>query len=108
MKTIGWIVAGAGACLAAYVVLNSPSLRCTAGSGEVANAADKASLWGAKQRVQGTVGSLAGKVKEGLGNAAGSNDLAAEGAVDQVAGAVKNTAGKAASAVSDTLREFNR
>ena len=108
MKHLGWIAAGAGLGFAAYIVLSSPSCGYTALRGEVADAADKASLWGTKQRVKGTAGKLAGKVKAGLGNLTGDHGLAAEGAAYQAAGTVMDTAGKAANVVGDTVRELNR
>ncbi len=104
-----WILAGVGIGLAVYVITNAPAQQSANGADpDVENAAAKSNVWGAKQRVAGTGGGLLGKVKEGVGRATGDNELAGEGAVDQVVGSVKDAAGKVAGAVGDTLHEANQ
>jgi len=56
----------------------------------------------------GAARGLAGKVKEGVGRAAGDDQLADEGVADQVVGNVKDTAGKVAHAVGETIHDLNR
>lgn len=106
MKALPWIIAGVAFGAAAYFIANQPAPSYA--SGDVERAAGKTDLWGGKQRVKGTGGSLVGKAKEAIGNATGDQDLADEGAGDQVIGDVKDAVGKVANAASDTLREFNR
>jgi uncharacterized protein YjbJ (UPF0337 family) len=108
MKGITWLIAGVGVAIAAYVVLNEPGARYATGNGDVEDAADRTALWGSKQRLSGTGGRLTGKLKEGLGRVTGDDQLAGEGAVDQVTGSVKNAAGKVAQAAGQTLHELNR
>ena len=108
MKALGWIVAGVGIGLAAYVVLNQPGPQYATGNDDVEDFADKSALWGSKQRITGKGGSLLGKVKENVGRATGNDELAGEGLGDQVIGAVKDTAGDAAHAVSQTIHDLNR
>ncbi len=108
MKSLPWIIAGVGFGLAAYVILNQPGPQYATGSDTVEDAAGKTSLWGSKQRLKGTGGGLVGKVKEGVGNATGDDELAGEGVADQVVGEVKDTAGKVAHAVGETLHDLNR
>lgn len=108
MKALTWILAGVGAGIAAYLILNQPGPQFATGDDDVEYAADRAALWGSKQRVSGAGAGLAGKIKEGVGKVTGDDQLAAEGAVDQFAGAVKDTAGKAAQAVGQTVHELNR
>lgn len=106
MKALPWIIAGVAFGAAAYFIANQPEPSYA--SGDVERAANKTDLWGGKQRVKGTGGSLVGKAKEAFGNATGDQDLADEGAGDQVVGDVKDAVGKVANAASDTLRDFNR
>ena len=103
-----WILAGAGIGLAAYVILKAPTAQYATGADpDVEGAAAKANTWGAKQRVTGTGGSLVGKVKEGVGQATGDDELAGKGMVDQVVGTIKDTAGQVAGAVGNALHDAN-
>jgi uncharacterized protein YjbJ (UPF0337 family) len=108
MKALTWVIAGVGAGVAAYIVLNQPGPRYANGDEDVEYAADRTALWGSKQRLSGTGGSLAGKFKEGIGRVTGDDQLAGEGVADQMAGAVKDTAGRAAQAVGQTIHDLNR
>jgi uncharacterized protein YjbJ (UPF0337 family) len=108
MKALTWVIAGVGASIAAYIVLNQPGPRYATGDDDVEYAAGRAALWGSKQRISGVGGGLAGKLKEGIGRATGNEQLAGDGVTDQLAGAVKETAGKAAQAAGQTIHDLNR
>jgi uncharacterized protein YjbJ (UPF0337 family) len=108
MKALTWVIAGVGAGIAAYIILNQPGPRYSTGNDDVEYAADRATLWGSKQRLYGTGSGVAGKVKESIGRITGDDQLAGDGVVDQVAGAVRDTAGKAAQAVGQTVHDLNR
>jgi uncharacterized protein YjbJ (UPF0337 family) len=108
MKALTWVIAGVGASIAAYIVLNQPGPRYATGDDDVEYAAGRAALWGSKQRISGIGGGLAGKLKEGIGRATGNEQLAGDGVTDQLAGAVKETAGKAAQAAGQTIHDLNR
>ena len=108
MKTFPWIFVGVGFGVLAYIVLNQPGPQYATGDGDVEYAAGKTTLWGSKQRLKGAGGSLAGKIKEGLGQATGDDQLANEGAADQLVGAIKDTAGKAAQVAGQTIHDLNR
>jgi uncharacterized protein YjbJ (UPF0337 family) len=108
MKAFPWIVAGVAVGIAVYVATNSSEPLYAGSVPELDVAANKASVWGTKQRVKGTGQSLVGKAKEGVGRIAGDDELAGEGVLDQVTGKVKDAAGKAAHAVSDTLHDLNK
>jgi uncharacterized protein YjbJ (UPF0337 family) len=108
MKAFAWIFAGVGFGVLAYIVLNQPGPEYATGNDDLEYAAGKTTLWGSKQRLAGTGGGLAGRAKEGLGQAIGDDQLAAEGAADQAVGAIKDTAGKAAQAAGQALHELNR
>jgi uncharacterized protein YjbJ (UPF0337 family) len=108
MKTLTWILAGVGVGLAVYLVVNQPGPQYSTGDDDVENLANDTSFWGSKQRLAGTARGLAGKVKEGVGRAAGDDQLADDGVVDQVVGGVKDTAGRAAHAVGATIHDLNR
>jgi uncharacterized protein YjbJ (UPF0337 family) len=107
MKRQVWIPLALG-IVATYIFLDRRATRFASEYDEFDEAADKTGLWGSKQRVAGSGRSLLGKLKEGVGRITGDEGLADHGVVDQVAGAVQDTAGKAATAASDTIREFNR
>jgi uncharacterized protein YjbJ (UPF0337 family) len=108
MKALTWVIASVGAGIAAYIVLNQPGPRYATGDDDVEYAAGRATLWGSKQRISGVGGGLAGKLKEGIGRAAGNEQLAGDGVTDQIAGAVKETAGKAAQVAGQTIHDLNR
>jgi uncharacterized protein YjbJ (UPF0337 family) len=108
MKALTWMIAGVGVGVLAYIVLNQPGPEYASGDDDVEFGADRAALWGSKQRIYGAGGGVAGKVKEGLGRIIGDDQLAAEGVVDQVAGTVRETAGRAAQAVGQTVHDLNR
>jgi uncharacterized protein YjbJ (UPF0337 family) len=108
MKALAWMIAGAGAAIAAYILLNQPGPQYATGDDDVEYAAGRTTLWGSKQRITGTGSSLAGKLKEGIGRATGDDQLADQGAAEQVAGAIKGTAGKVAQATGQTIHDLNR
>jgi uncharacterized protein YjbJ (UPF0337 family) len=54
-----------------------------------------------KDTVQGGAEKLGGKIKEGIGNLTGNEDLKTEGQADQVKGGVRQAAGNVKDAVSD-------
>jgi uncharacterized protein YjbJ (UPF0337 family) len=108
MKALTWVIAGVGASIAAYIVLNQPGPRYATGNDDVEYAAGRTTLWGSKQRISGVGGGLAGKLKESIGRATWNEQLAGDGVTDQIAGAVKETAGKAAQAAGQTIHDLNR
>ena len=108
MKALPWILAGVAVGLVTYFALNQPELQYETGNDDIEDAADRTAFWGSKQRVSGAGGTLFGKVKEGVGRVTGDQQLADEGAADQVVGAVKDAVGSAAQAVGQTIHELNR
>jgi uncharacterized protein YjbJ (UPF0337 family) len=110
MKALPWIIAGVAFGAAAYFYANplDPAPAASYGDPDVERAANKADVWGSKQRIKGAGGSLIGSAKQKLGEATGNYDLADEGAGDQLVGHVKDAAGKIATGVSDTLKDLNR
>lgn len=108
MKAFSWILAGVGVGLVTYFALNQPGPQYATGNEDVEGAADRTALWGSKQRIAGAGGSMFGKLKEGVGRATGDDQMAGEGAADQLVGAVKDTAGNAAQALGQTIHELNR
>ena len=105
MKTLLWLAGGAGLGLAAYLILTAP--KNPTGSDTVEGAARDTAAWGSKQRVKGAGSGLVGKVKEGIGNLTGDDQLAGEGQGDQAAGSIKNAVGKVAQAAGQTLHDLN-
>ncbi len=104
MKSCGWIFAGLGIGVSAYILFaRRPDVR----DGMKA-AAGRTRLWGRQQRFSGAVRYGTGKLKRGIGQIAGNDALVGEGMVDQVAGAVKYTVGKVAGTVGETLHDVNR
>ncbi len=108
MKLPIFLAAAAATAVAAYIILNAPGPEYATGSDTIEDGARKTSQWGSKSRISGVAGNLAGKVKEGVGNLTGDQDLANEGAGDQVIGAVKDAAGSVAQAAGETIHDLNR
>ena len=108
MKALAWMIAGVGVSIAAVHLLNQPGPQYATGDDDVEYAAGRTTLWGSQQRITGTGSSLAGKLKEGIGRATGDDQLADQGAADQVVGAIKDTAGKVAQATGQTIHDLNR
>jgi uncharacterized protein YjbJ (UPF0337 family) len=109
MKNRGWILCGIAVVAATYIIVNrSRTDEYPADYNDLESAANRAADWGSKQRIQGAVANLLGKLKEGFGRATGDHDVAEEGVADQVRGAVKDTAGRAAHVASDMIHDFNR
>jgi uncharacterized protein YjbJ (UPF0337 family) len=108
MKTRAWFAAGIGIGLVIYLIANAPEPQYATGSDTLEDAARSAVDWGAKQRITGAGADVLGRVKEGVGNLAGSPDLANEGAADQVSGDIKEGVGKLAQAAGQTLHDLNR
>ncbi|WP_292051039.1 MULTISPECIES: CsbD family protein [unclassified Brevundimonas] len=52
-----------------------------------------------KDRIEGAVKNIGGKIKEGIGNLTGDEKLKAEGNADQVEGKVQNAVGGAKDAL---------
>ena len=108
MKTFAWLAAGIGLGLAVYLIANAPGPEYATGSDNIEGAARNTAGWGTKQRAAGLGTNIAGRVKEGLGNLTGDQNLADEGAADQLAGNVKEGVGKFAQAAGQTLHDLNR
>ena len=108
MKAFSWILAGVGVGLVTYFALNQPGSQYATGNEDVEDAADRTALWGSKQRIAGAGGTVFGQLKEGVGRVTGNDQMAGEGAADQLVGAVKRTAGNAAQALGQTMHELNR
>jgi uncharacterized protein YjbJ (UPF0337 family) len=108
MKTFAWLTAGIGLGLAAYLIANARGPQYATGYDDVEDAAGNVSGWGSKQRLRGTGTDVMGRVKEGIGNITGNDQLADEGVGDQVAGTAERGAGKFAQAAGQTLHDLNR
>jgi uncharacterized protein YjbJ (UPF0337 family) len=108
MKALAWLTAGVGLGIAAYIILNSPGPQYATGSGDLEDAARSTTGWGSKHAVKGAGANVLGRVKEGLGNLTGDEQLANQGLGDQIAGKVEETAGKFAQAAGQTLHDLNR
>jgi uncharacterized protein YjbJ (UPF0337 family) len=108
MKSLSWILAGVGAGLAAYVILNRPAPKYATGSDVLDAAARKTADWGSTNRISGVGQSLVGSVEEKFGRATGDPDLADDGLLDKFAGSVKDAAGAGAQAVGETIHDLNR
>ncbi len=92
--------------VAGYLVLNPP--RATDPADDVDQFGRRVGRWGTKQRVSGAGNSVAGGLKQTVGDLAGSDELSNAGAFDQAKGAVQDTVGQAAHAVEDTIHDLNR
>ena len=109
MRALPWIIAGVGIGVGVTILLFSESEPDYAtGYSGVERAARKTFNWGTKKRAEGTVGSAAGAVKEGIGNLTGNEQMASEGAADRAAGNLKEAAGQVGHAVGETVHDLNR
>lgn len=111
MKTLPWILAGVGAGVATYLILQQQrggAYATSTGYDAVDDAADRTDAWGVRQRAAGAGTNVVGKVKEGFGRLTGNDQLASEGVADQAAGQVRDAAGTIANAAGQTLRDLNR
>ncbi len=109
---LGWLLAGGaiGAAIAVMAMTDAEQGFATGKNGydSVDRAAAKTFGWGEKQRVEGKVGSVVGRVKEGVGRFTGDTNLEAEGAVDKVTGKVKNAVGEFGTAAAQTIHDLNK
>jgi uncharacterized protein YjbJ (UPF0337 family) len=108
MRAFPWIVTGVGVGFATYIVFTRLQRQDPTGSDDIENAARRTFFWGTKQRVAGSGGRVAGKVKEGLGRLMGDDDLAEEGIAEKTVGTVRDAAGTVAHAVGETIHDLNR
>ena len=109
MRGLPWLLAGAaiGAGVAMVVLVDREPEYDTGYDG-VEGVARKTFGWGTRQRAEGKVGSMAGRIKEGVGRFTGDSDLTAEGAIDKLAGEAKDTAGEVGHAVGQTIHDLNK
>jgi uncharacterized protein YjbJ (UPF0337 family) len=113
MKGLPWMIAGIGLGVGiAFLVFaeQEPSYGSgyAPGYDGVERAARKTYGWGTKARVKGTVESVAGAVKEGVGRLTGNDDLTSEGLVERTVGDLKDAAGTVGHAVGETIHDLNR
>ncbi|MCU1292432.1 MAG: hypothetical protein JWP08_1282 [Bryobacterales bacterium] len=109
MRALPWIIAGVGIGVGVTILLfNDSEPDYATGYSGVERAARKAFNWGSRSRVEGKVGSVAGAIKEGVGQFTGDNQMADEGTADRVIGNVKDAAGKVGHAVGETIHDLNR
>jgi uncharacterized protein YjbJ (UPF0337 family) len=110
MRALPWVVAGVGIGVGVTLLLRltEPEAEYATGYDGVERAARKTFGWGTKQRAEGKAGSVAGAIKKGVGRFTGDDEMAGEGAVDQVVGDVKDAAGQLGHAVGQTIHDLNR
>jgi uncharacterized protein YjbJ (UPF0337 family) len=112
MKALPLMIAGAGIGVGVAILLFHGEFglepEYETGSGGIERAARKTFGWGTKRRAEGTIGSVAGALKEGVGRLTGNPQMADEGAADRVVGDVKDAAGKVGHAVGQTIHDLNK
>ncbi len=112
MKALPWILAGVGIGVAVTIlVFNGSEPQYAAGASGydgVEGAARKSFGWGTGKKAEGKVGSVAGAIKQGVGQLTGNDQLAGEGAADRVTGKVKDAAGNLGQAVGQTIHDLNK
>jgi uncharacterized protein YjbJ (UPF0337 family) len=109
MRALPWIIAGVGIGVGVTILLfNESEPDYATGYDGVEHAARKTFGWGTKKRAEGKVRSFAGTIKEDVGRLTGDNQMADEGAADQVLGNVKDAAGQFGHAVGETIHDLNR
>jgi uncharacterized protein YjbJ (UPF0337 family) len=112
MRALPWILVGVGVGMAATVLLFNDGLGAepeyATGYDGVERAARKTFGWGTGKQAEGKVGSVAGAIKQKVGEFTGDEQLADEGAADRVVGDVKDAAGKLGNAVGQTIHDLNK
>jgi uncharacterized protein YjbJ (UPF0337 family) len=109
MRALPWLIAGVGIGVGVTILLfNESESDYATGYDGVERAARKTFGWGARRQAEGKVGSVAGAIKEGVGRLTGDDEMADEGAADQVVGNVKDAAGQLGQAVGETIHDLNR
>jgi uncharacterized protein YjbJ (UPF0337 family) len=110
MKGFPWILAGIGVGVAvAYLLfVDEPEPAYDTSDDRFTDAARKTFAWGTKKQAEGKLGSVAGAIKEGVGNLTGDQNLADEGTADRVVGDVKDAAGRVGQAVGQTIHDLNK
>jgi uncharacterized protein YjbJ (UPF0337 family) len=109
MRALPWILVGVGIGAAITAVLFSePEAEYATGYDSVEGAARKTFGWGTKTRAQGTVESIKGAVKEGVGRIIGDDAMAGEGSAERAAGDIKDAAGTLGHAVGQTIHDLNQ
>jgi uncharacterized protein YjbJ (UPF0337 family) len=109
MRALPWLIAGVGIGVGVTILLfNESEPDYATGYDGVERAARKTFGWGARRQAEGKVGSVAGAIKEGVGRLTGDDEMADEGAADQVVGNVKDAAGQLGQAVGETIHYLNR
>ena len=109
MRALPWIIAGVGIGMGVTILLfNESESEYATGYEGVESAARKTFGWGTKKRAEGTVGAVAGAIKEGVGRLTGDPRMADEGAADRVVGNVQDAAGQLGHAVGETIHDLNR
>jgi uncharacterized protein YjbJ (UPF0337 family) len=110
MRAFPWIVAGVGigAGVTLLLRLAEPRAEYATGYDGIEGAARKTFNWGTKKRAGGKVQSIAGAIKEGVGTLTGDDQLADEGAAEQIVGDVKDAAGQLGHAAGQTIHDMNQ
>jgi uncharacterized protein YjbJ (UPF0337 family) len=110
MKAFPWIVAGVGIGAGVTLLLRvaEPKAEYATGYDEVEGAARKAFNWGTKKRAGGKVQSIAGAIKQRVGEFTGDDRMADEGAAERIVGDVKDAAGQLGHAAGQTIHDLNR
>jgi uncharacterized protein YjbJ (UPF0337 family) len=88
--------------------LAEPRAEYATGYDGIEGAARKTFNWGTKKRAGGKVQSIAGAIKEGVGTLTGDDQLADEGAAEQIVGDVKDAAGQLGHAAGQTIHDMNQ
>jgi uncharacterized protein YjbJ (UPF0337 family) len=109
MKALPWIIAGIGIGVGVTILMFSEHEPAyDTGYDSVEGAARKTFNWGTRKRAEGKVESVAGAIKEGIGNLTGDQDMADEGAARRFVGDVKDVAGEVGHAAAQTIHDLNK
>lgn len=108
MKKFPWIVAGVGAGVAAYLLVDRLAPGYADVGSDIENASGRMSLWGWKSRLKGKGTRLVGSLKEGAGYVLKNDELVAEGLGDKALGSVEGAAGHVSQAAGEALHVMVR
>ena len=109
MRALPWILVGVGiGAVITAAFFSEPEAEYATGYDNVEGAARKTFGWGTKTRAKGTVESVKGAVKEGVGRIIGDDEMASEGSAERAVGDIKDAAGTVGHAVAQTIHDLNR
>jgi uncharacterized protein YjbJ (UPF0337 family) len=112
MRASSWVAAGIGLGVGLTILFMNEYREAEAAYGGgysgIEDAARRTFGWGTKNRVKGTVQSISGGVKAGVGRFTGDDRMVGEGSLERAVGDLKDVMGTLGQTAGQTLHDLNR